>query len=94
MESSRRIRRALEYLGWEVRWQASAGADGDEAILGAYGPYRLTVRLDVNTGEPVSVIFSRVGDGGVFVERWHGVGNLPAPALAVNRLSSRRRGDS
>ena len=90
MASRRRIRRELERLGWEVRWGASAGA-GD-AIVGGYGPYRLSVQFDPDTGLPAGLISHRVGEEGVFAERWRGTERLPAPVETVRRLSKRRAG--
>lgn len=90
MSSRRRIKRELERLGWEVRWEAFAAAYGD-AIVGGYGPYRLSVQFDPNTGSPMSLISHRAGEEGVFTERWRGTERLPAPEETVRRLSKRRR---
>lgn len=89
MASRRRIRRELERLGWEVRWEAFATADSD-AIVGGYGPYRLSVQFDQDTGSPTSLISHRAGEEGVFAERWRGTESLPAPQEAVRRLFKRR----
>lgn len=94
MASEREIRRALEYLGWEVRWEVSAEADAPASIVGGYGPYRLVVRLDPDTGAPKSVTTHRVGEQGMFVQGWRGVERLPAPEEAVRRLSKRGAGRS
>ena len=93
MQSKREIRRALEYAGWEVRWSASTG-DDPEAIVGGYGPYRLVVRFDPDTGTPKSVVTHRVGDQGMFVQGWRGVERLPTPGEVVRRLSKRGAGRS
>ena len=71
MSSKRRMRRELECLGWEMRWGASAAADGD-AIVGGYGPYQLSVQFDRDTGSPVSLISHRAGEEGIFAERERG----------------------
>ena len=89
MVSRRRIRRELERLGWEVRWGAPAGAGGD-AVVGGYGPYRLSVLFDPDTGSATSSISHRVGEEGVFVERWRGTERLPTPEEAVRLLYTRR----
>ena len=89
MESRRRIVRELERLGWEVRWRALAAADSG-AILGRYGPYRLSVQFDGDTGSPISMISHRAGEEGVFAEGWRGTESLPAPEETVRRLSKRR----
>lgn len=91
MQSKRGIRRALEYAGWEVRWSAPTGDDG-ETIVGGYGPYRLVVRFDADRGEPTSVLTHRAGSQGVFTERWRGVALLPTPEEVVRRLSRRDTG--
>ena len=87
MTSRRRIRRELERLGWG----ASAGAD-DDAVVGGYGPYRLSVQFDPATGSPASLISHRVGEEGVFAQRWRGTERLPTPEEAVRRLYTRRAG--
>ena len=87
MTSRRRIRRELERLGWG----ASAGAD-DDAVVGGYGPYRLSVQFDPDTGSPASLISHRVGEEGVFAQRWRGTEHLPTPEETVRRLSKRRAG--
>ena len=89
MASRRRIRRELERLGWEVRLEASAATDSD-AIVGEYGPYRLSVQFEQDTGTPMSVISHRAGEEGVFAERWRGTERLPAPEETVRRLFKRR----
>ena len=89
--SRRRIRRELQRLGWEVRWEASTGA-GDDTVVGGYGPYRLSVQFDPDTGSPASLISHRAGEEGVFAERWRGTERLPAPEESVRRLSKRRAG--
>ncbi len=91
MVSRRRIRRELERLGWEVRGEASAGA-GDDAVVGGYGPYRLSVQFDSDTGLPTSLISHRVGEEGVFAQRWRGAERLPTPEETVRRLFKRRAG--
>ncbi len=88
MGSKRKIRRALEYAGWEVRWTAATGDDPEE-IVGGYGPYRLVVRFDPDHGEPTSVLTHRMGSQGLFAERWKGVELLPTPEEVVRRLSER-----
>lgn len=92
MASKRGIRRALEYLGWEVRWGNPSGSGNLEAVVGGYGPYRLAVRFDPDTGEPAAVLTYRVGSQGVFSERWRGAEQLPAPEEIVRRLSKRDAG--
>ncbi len=82
--SKRRIRRELGRLGWEVMREPSDGA-----ISGSYGPYRLSVQFDPDTGSPASLVSHRLGEG-VFVERWRGVEGLPTPEEIVRRLSKRR----
>ncbi len=94
MASEREIRRALEYLGWEVRWEAHAEANAPASVVGGYGPYRLVVRLDPDTGTPTSVVTHRVGDQGMFVQGWRGVERLSAPEEVVRRLSKRGAGRS
>ena len=89
MASRQRIVRELERLGWKVRWGALAAADGG-AIVGRYGPYRLSVQFDQDTGSPMSLISHRAGEEGVFAERWRGTESLPAPEETVRRLSKRR----
>ena len=91
MASRRRIRRELERLGWEVRWGASAATDSN-AIVGGYGPYRLSVQFDPVTGSPVSLISQHAGEEGVFAQRWRGTEHLPTPEETVRRLSKRRAG--
>lgn len=89
MESKRGIRRALEYAGWEIRWSASTG-DDPEAIVGAYGPYRLVVRFDADRGEPTSALTHRAGSQGVFTERRRGGELPPAPEEVVQLRAGRR----
>ena len=89
MASRRRIARELERLGWEVRWGAFVAAHSG-AIVGGYGPYRLSVQFDGDTGSPTSVISHRAGEEGVFAERWRGTEGLPTPEETVRRLSKRR----
>ncbi len=91
MASRRQIRRELERLGWEVVREASAGA-GDDAVVGAYGPYRLSVLFDSDTGEPASSVSHRAGEEGVFAQRWRGAEDLPTPEEAVRLLFKRRTG--
>ena len=94
MAGEREIRRALEYLGWEVRWEAPAEAYTPASVVGGYGPYRLVVRFDPDTGTPKSVVTHRVGDQGMFVQGWRGVERLPTPGEVVRRLSKRGAGRS
>ena len=61
-------------------------------MVAGYGPYRLSVQFDPDTGSPVSLISHRVGEEGVFAERWRGTERLPAPEEAVRRLLERRAG--
>lgn len=91
MQSKRGIRRALEYAGWEVRWSTST-EDDHEAVVGAYGPYRLVVRFDAERGEPISVLTYCAGSQGIFTERWRGVELLPTPEEVVRRLFKRDAG--
>ena len=91
MASRRRIRRELGRLGWEVRREASEGADG-AAVVGEYGPYRLSVQFDPMSGSPTSLISHRVGEEGVFAQRWRGTERLPAPEETVRLLLKRRAG--
>ena len=83
--------RELERLGWEVRWGASDGA-GDDAVVGGYGPYRLSVLFDPDTGLPTSLISHRAGEEGVSAEKWRGAEHLPAPEETVRRLLKRHAG--
>jgi hypothetical protein len=89
--SRRRIRRELGRLGWEVKWGASTGA-GDDAVVGGYGPYRLSVQFDPRTGSPASLISHRAGEEGVFAQRWRGTEGLPTPEETVRQLLKRRVG--
>ena len=59
-------------------------------MVGGYGPYRLSVLFDPDTGSPASLISHRAGEEGVFAERWRGTESLPAPGETVRRLSKRR----
>ena len=70
---------------------ASAGA-GEDAVVGGYGSYLLSVQFDPDTGSPTSLISHRVGGEGVFAERWRGTERLPAPEETVRRLLGRRAG--
>ncbi len=92
MASEREIRRELEYLGWEVRWEAPAEAY--PSAVGGYGSYRLVVRFDPDTGTAKSVLTHRVGDQGMFVQGWRGVERLPSPEEVIRRLSRRGAGRS
>ena len=87
--SRRRISRELERLGWEVIREASDGT-GDGAVAGGYGPYRLSVQFDPDTGSPASLVSHRAGEEGVFAERWRGTERLPTPEETVKRLYMRR----
>ncbi len=91
MTSRRWIRRELGRLGWEVRWGSSTGA-GDDAVVGGYGPYRLSVQFDPHTGSPASLISHRAGEEGVFTQRWRGTEDLPTPEETVRQLLKRRAG--
>ncbi len=81
-ENREDIKRALADLGWEVR----TDEEGTDAIMGGYGKYRLMVNLE--GGEPTSVIISYVGKGGEILSRkWPGVERLPTPQKVVRALS-------
>ncbi len=58
--------------------------------MGGYGPYRLSVQFDPDTGSPASLISHRAGEEGVFAQRWRGTDRLPAPEETVRQLSKRR----
>ena len=87
MTSKRQIRRELERLGWEVRWDGPTERDGEAGIKGGYGPYRLAVGFDPESGEPRAVVTQRLGDDTVSAEKWAGLESLPAPQRIVRRLS-------
>ena len=87
MASSRRVRRELGRLGWEVRWGVA-----DDTVVAGYGPYRLSVQFDPVSGAPVSLISHRVGEEGVFAQRWRGTEPLPTPEETVRLLLKRRAG--
>ena len=82
-ESRKDIEQALLDLGWEIQ------DEGDDAVMGGYGKYRLMVSLE--DGEPTSVIVSYVGRGGeILSSKWAGVKRLPAPRSVVRALSKQR----
>ena len=60
--------------------------------VGGYGPYRLSVLFDPDTGSPASLISHHVGEEGIFAQRWRGTERLPAPEETVGRLSVQRAG--
>jgi hypothetical protein len=91
MTSKRQIRRELERVGWEVHWENAIDRDDETAVGGGYGPYRLAVGFDRNSGEPLGVVSQRLGDDTVSAEKWAGLESLPAPQRIVRRLSRRRR---
>lgn len=65
---------------------------GDGAVVGGYGPYRLSAQFDPDTGSPTSLISHRAREEGVFAQRWQGTERLPTPEETVRRLSKRRAG--
>ena len=81
-ENREDIKQALADLGWEVR----TDDEGADANMGGYGKHRLMVNLE--GGEPTSVIISYVGKGGEILSRkWPGVERLPTPERVVRALS-------
>ena len=81
-ENREAIKRALADLGWEVRMDD----ESPDVVMGGYGKYRLMVNLE--DGEPTSVIISYVGKGGEILSRkWPGAERLPTPQKVVQIFS-------
>ena len=81
-ENREDIKRALADLGWEVRMDD----ESPDVVMGGYGKYRLMVNLE--DGEPTSVIISYVGKGGEILSRkWPGAEHLPTPQRVIRTFS-------
>ena len=85
MNSKKDIERTLADLGWEIQ----ADEAGSSAVMASYGKHHLMVNLEA--GEPTSVIISYVGKGGgILSKKWPGIERLPPPQKVVQALSPRQ----
>ena len=85
--SRRRVKRELQHLGWELVQEADdVDLGGLGGVTARYGPYRLAVAFDPESGEPTRVVAERSGSGAVYARRWEGLQSLPEPEKVVRRL--------
>lgn len=84
--SKRRVERELRHLGWELSQEADVDLGGLGGVTARYGPYRLAVTFDPESGEPTRVVAERSGSEAVYTRRWEGLQSLPKPESVVRRL--------
>jgi hypothetical protein len=63
---------------------------GQESVVAGYGPYRLAVTFDPESGAPTGMVAERSGSDAVYTRRWEGLEGLPKPESIVRRLSRQR----
>jgi hypothetical protein len=58
-----------------------------EGVVADYGPYRLAVAFEPESGEPTGVVAERSGSEAVYMRKWEGLESIPRPESVIMRLS-------